>query len=145
MSSEEWRQVAEQTKGILFLATPHVGSSLADKVQAANDALLKILKVTASVEELSFGHSRLRELNDDFLQDEKLSKIPVWCFGETKPLPVVGIVVDEVSASLSKDLPLIRVTGTDHLTICRPQPSDREDSPVYNSTKRFLKKYLSPQ
>ncbi|MEI2581162.1 esterase/lipase family protein [Scytonema sp. PRP1] len=140
-----WKQIVEQTKGIVFLATPHTGSSRANFAQSINSLLLNIGRLTVSVEELQHGHSRLLELDEVYWKHERLRTIPVQCYGETAPLGAFGIIVDAVSAKFSKDLPLIEIPGADHLTICKIASAQKEDSVVYNSTLLFLEDCFPPQ
>jgi len=54
-----WTAIASQTRGIVFLSTPHSGADLANWIQHIGS----ILQTTVSVEELEAHHPRLRELN----------------------------------------------------------------------------------
>ena len=68
-----WKRIVEQTKGIVFLSTPHSGANIASWIKH----LKGILSTTISVDELEAHHSRLRELNTVYQKHERLNKIPV--------------------------------------------------------------------
>lgn len=124
-SVPEGEALAEHTRGVVFLSTPHSGSNLANFV-----SYLKFLLPTVSISELNTQEPRLRELNSWYRNNvQKLSiKTQVYC--ERKPTPagrnwlgqlVSTIVVDASSA----DPGLAGVTAVpmddDHITISRPE------------------------
>src|SRR5205085_5011720 len=55
----DYKRIAEHTRAIVFLSTPHSGSNIADWLSH----LRTLLRTTVSVEELEAHHPRLRELN----------------------------------------------------------------------------------
>ena len=131
------RSVAEQTKGIIFLATPHSGSNLSNWAQFLNSLLLDLPKLSVSVKELEQGHSRLQELNYVLRAHPQLSQIPIKAYYETQPLKPLGVVVDKVSADLGKPEPPIPVDA-DHINICKVTPQEKEEGVVYDSVLLFL-------
>ncbi len=136
--SPEWKEIAEQTKGIVFLSTPHSGSNMANWVKYIGG----ILQTSVSVDELEAHHSRLRELNEVYRNHEYLSQIPIQVYCE-KQKTSGFLVVDETSANPGiKGVTPIPMDD-DHLSICRP--SSRETM-MYERVRKFLKKNLtSPQ
>jgi predicted alpha/beta hydrolase family esterase len=125
-----WKAIAEQTKGIVFLSTPHSGSDLANWVNYIGG----VLRTTVNVDELEAHHSRLRELNILYRNHEKLSQIPMQVYCEKKKTKGV-LVVNETSADPGiKGVTPIPM-DEDHLSICRP--SSRENQ-VYRRIKRFI-------
>jgi triacylglycerol esterase/lipase EstA (alpha/beta hydrolase family) len=54
----QWKAIVEQTKGIVFLSTPHSGSNMANWINYIGG----ILQTSVSIDELEAHHSRLREL-----------------------------------------------------------------------------------
>lgn len=136
------RQVAEQTKGLVFLATPHSGSNWSNWAQFINGLLLNLSKVSISVEELEHGHSRLQELNYVYRGHPQLGQIPVKAYYETRPFKSIGVVVDKVSADLGKPEAPTPVDA-DHISICKISKQDKDDGVVYGSILLFLEDYLT--
>jgi len=131
----EWKIIVEQTKGVVFLSTPHSGSNMANWVKYIGG----ILQASVSVDELEAHHSRLRELNEVYRNHEWLSQIPIQVYCE-KQKTSGFLVVDETSAN-----PGIRsVTpipmDDDHHSICRPLS---RDSLLYPRVREFIKRKLA--
>jgi hypothetical protein len=125
-----WRTIVEQTKGIVFLSTPHSGSDLANWIKHIGS----ILRTTVSVDELEAHHSRLRELNLLYRNHEKLSQIPMQVYCEKRKTQGV-LVVNETSADPGiKGVTPIPMDD-DHLSICRPLS---RESQIYKRVKRFI-------
>ena len=142
IGSERQRQVAEQTKGLVFLATPHSGSNWSNWVKFINGLLLNLSKISLSVEELEYGHSRLLELNQVYRGHKQLGQIPVKAYYETRPLMSIGVVVDKVSADLGKPEAITPVDA-DHISICKISKKDKDDGVVYDSIMLFLEDCLT--
>jgi len=130
----EWKVIAEQTKGIVFLSTPHYGASMANWIKYFD----RILQTTVSVDELKAHHPRLRELANVHRNHEMLSQIPMQVYCEK--LPTFGfLVVNETSADPGiKGVTPIPM-DEDHISICKLE--DRE-SLIYIRVKNFIKKNL---
>lgn len=93
------RSVIDQTRGILFLGTPHHGAGLAQwaeklarhlgVVTQTNHKILEVLKADSEV---------LARIQDGFqtmirtLEKNGTSKVQITCFYEELPMPVVGLV-----------------------------------------------------
>src|SRR5579883_1020983 len=58
LGNESWSNIARQTKGVIFLSTPHHGSGLASWMQ-----YLKVLRPTASIDLLRADEPNLNNLN----------------------------------------------------------------------------------
>ncbi|KAK2875584.1 hypothetical protein FQN49_001589 [Arthroderma sp. PD_2] len=105
-----YKSIADHTRGIIFLGTPHGGS---DQVKWAtrgatfakmfnmsvDDGILKIFRE---------GSSKLIEVDDNFMnflrdrnesEDSELGKVKVTCFFEELPMPVIGQVGPQSPAS----------------------------------------------
>ncbi len=143
--SARQRQLVEQTKGLIFLATPHSGSNWSNWAQFINNLSLNLLKLSLSVEELEYGHSRLQELNQVYRGHLILGKIPVKAYYETQPLTFggksFGVVVDKVSADLGKPEAIIPVDAH-HINICKISANEKADGVVYGSILMFLEDHL---
>ncbi|MEQ8383292.1 MAG: alpha/beta fold hydrolase [Coleofasciculus sp. A1-SPW-01] len=132
---QRWRTIVEQTKGIVFLSTPHSGSDLANWVKYIGG----ILQTTVSVDELEAHHSRLRELNLLYRNHEKLSQIPMQVYCEKKKTQGI-LVVNETSADPGVKGVTPIPMDDDHLSICRPLS---RESQIYKRVKRFISDYLT--
>jgi pimeloyl-ACP methyl ester carboxylesterase len=92
----KWRAILEQTRGVCFVATPHIGSDLAKWA----GYFRALLGTNVSVHELRPHHPDLRDLNQwyrDFVAREPVN-IKTVSFYEMKPLPGVGLVVEQGDA-----------------------------------------------
>ena len=131
-----WKRILDQTKGIVYLSTPHSGSDIA----VAN--WLKfcggLLGKSETVRELESNDSRLLELLEVHRNHELLSQIPVKVYYETKPTYGV-IVVDRTSANpgIAKANPI--PVERDHIFVAKPE--SREDRP-YKGVRGFIKEQL---
>jgi pimeloyl-ACP methyl ester carboxylesterase len=123
-SVKESKVLAEHTRGVVFLSTPHSGSNLANFVD-----YLKFLLPTVSVDELQTQEPRLRELNTWYRNNVEKLGIATQVYCERKPTPsgknfwgqlVSTVVVDAVSS----DPGIAGVTAVpmddDHISISRP-------------------------
>lgn len=145
-SDNKSKSILEQTKGIVFLSTPHAGSGLANFVKY----LGKILGPSVSIQELLSNESKLWNLNKIFSLNNILKSIPIKVYYETEETYLnkwIGyriwaprwLVVNRASATPSGTSIEITPVDRDHITIC--QPPDREDQ-VYSGVKIFLAEHL---
>jgi len=132
--SQEWKTIVEQTRGIVFLSTPHSGADIANWVRH----IRKLVQLTVSVEELEANHPRLRELNQLYRNNEKLKNIKMQVYCEKKQINGI-LVVDETSADPSIPGVIPIPMDEDHISICRPQS---KESLIYRRTKRFIEDCL---
>lgn len=137
-----WKGIVDNTRGIVFIATPHSGASLSNWMQFLNKTLQGALRLSISVEELEHNHSRLRELNNVYRNHACLSKIPLQAYFETQSCKPVGIVVDQSSADPGMQGVVPLGIDADHISICKIHPDNKEDSIIYNSTVDFLEDNL---
>ncbi|GET37821.1 esterase/lipase family protein [Microseira wollei] len=127
----KWKAIVDQTKGIVFLSTPHSGADLANWVNYIGG----ILRTTVSVRELEANHSRLRELNNLYRNHELLCKIPMEVYFETEKTNGV-LVVDETSADPGiKGVIPVGIDYANHISICKPES---KESLVYLGVKQFI-------
>ena len=131
--TEEWKLIVKQTKGIVFLSTPHSGSDLATWINYIGKIITSV-----SVEELQANDSRLRELNLVYRNHSQLKNIPIKVYCENKK--TLGIlVVNPTSANPGipgvTPIPLDR----DHISISK---LESRDLVCYRQIKEFVKKHL---
>ncbi len=131
----KWSAIASQTRGIVFLSTPHSGADMASWIKHIGG----ILQITVSVEELEAHHSRLRELNFLYRNDDQFSQIPMLVYCEMRPTKGI-LVVNQTSADPGIKGVIPVPMDFDHISICKV--ADRK-SQIYRQVKRFIQKNLT--
>jgi pimeloyl-ACP methyl ester carboxylesterase len=131
----KWQAIASQTKGIVFLSTPHSGSDMASWIKHIGG----ILRTTVSVEELEAHHSRLRELNLLYRNDEQFNQIPMLIYCETRPTGPI-LVVNQTSADPGIKGVIPVPMDFDHISICKVA---EKKSQIYRQIKRFIENNLT--
>ncbi len=126
-----WNKIVEQTKGIVFLSTPHSGADIANWMQYIG----KIVGTSVSVEELKTNNSHLRELNRAYLNYPQLNTIPISVYYENKTTSGV-LVVDQDSANPGMQGVFPVALDEDHITIAKPKS---QNSRLYLTVKKFIK------
>jgi protein SERAC1 len=152
------KALTSQTRGIVFLATPHLGSDL------VNDPLLKIARhVTGdniNANELQSHAHSLRDLNNWYRQNvcEPIHsessantlrlKIATRSYYETEKTRILGFVKNDLvvypdSADLGiPDSLCTGVDGADHISIAKPS----KDSTLFISVQQYIQDILpNPQ
>ncbi|WP_293073174.1 NB-ARC domain-containing protein [Okeania sp. SIO3B5] len=136
------KAIIQNTKGIVFLATPHTGSDL------TKHPLVEIMRFLGreniTVKELESHSSQLRSLDKWYRQHVNSLGISTRAYYEGKNTQSKGIsvgkVVDPDSADPKiPDVQAIPAVDADHITIAKP--TDIEDK-VYKGVKVFIKKCL---
>jgi protein SERAC1 len=126
----------EQTKGIVFLSTPHTGSHLAKLIENVG----VLAQSTLNVAELKAHAPELRSLNEWYRQNVETIAIETKVFYETQPIAGI-LVVDEDSANPGiKNVKPVAI-AKDHNQIAKP--SSRNDL-VYLGVKKFVTDYIQP-
>src|SRR5579872_703114 len=95
LGDSRWRAIAEHTKGVVFVATPHTGSDLATFMK-----FLSRLVTTAAIKDLDPSQAQLRSLNE-WYRTHAFSRFTTEVYFETKATTWKGlgvVVVDEASA-----------------------------------------------
>lgn len=145
---ERWKKIAQMTRGVAFLATPHTGANLANFAEFAR----VVLRPTKQVDDLTQHSSRLRELNGGFLNFVNEQKTVCRTYAErreVKPgvkifkwnvkIPKGILVVDETSAEPNipgeRAIPL----DEDHISICKPTDTGKK---VYRYIRSFIRECL---
>ncbi len=129
--------IIEQTKGIVFLATPHTGSHLANLI----DNIRTLARTTVSVKELKAHEPQLRELNEWYRENVRGMDIATKVYYEMQP--VRGILVvdpDSANPGIERVKPVAMPTDN-HISISKPKSSE---SQVYLGVKKFIEECLEP-
>ena len=132
--NSSWTRIVEQTKGIVFLSTPHSGSDIASWVQYIRG----IIRTSVSVDELQSNDPRLRELNIVYRNHSQLKDIPIIAYCENEKTSGV-LVVNQTSAD--PGIPGVTPIPLDenHITIARPLS---KQSRLYLRVKKFIQHCL---
>ncbi|MEH2367333.1 AAA-like domain-containing protein [Nostoc sp.] len=128
------KAVIQQTKGIVFLSTPHTGSHLANLV----DKIGILARTTVSVNELKAHIPQLRQLNEWYRQNVDSLEITTKVYFETKPTQGF-LVVDPDSANPGIKDVQPTATDDDHLSITKPKSTENL---VYKGVSQFIKQQL---
>ena len=129
-----WRSVAEGTRGVVFLSTPHSGADIANWVKY----LGFVLHNTVSVKELEAHDPRLRELNIWYRNKVGAMRIRTEVYCE-KLLTRGFLVVDETSADPGIAGVVPMPMDDDHVSISKPVS---KEALVYKRVKRFIRECL---
>jgi hypothetical protein len=129
-----YAEFAAATRGVVFLATPHIGSDIVAK--AIVKALAIAYRTTVAVDALERNGAHLRQLNDryrDWVTQPDM-RVEHRVFFETQPTRGVHVVD---AGSANPGLPGHRPIPVDanHIDICKP--NDRSDV-VYGQVARFI-------
>ncbi len=128
------KAVIQQTKGIVFLSTPHTGSHLANLV----DKIGILARTSVSVNELKIHIPQLRQLNEWYRQNVDFLEITTKVYFETKPTQGF-LVVDPDSANPGIKDVQPTATDDDHLSITKPKSTENL---VYKGVSQFIKQQL---
>lgn len=116
MNCSDASEILSQTRGIVFLSTPHSGSNIASLIKY----IKLIVRPTNTVKELQDDNPYLLELNRWFRNNIEHFSMKVLTFFETKKTKNI-LVVNETSADPgipnTKCIPL----DDDHQSICKPK------------------------
>ncbi|MEQ8971358.1 MAG: TIR domain-containing protein [Coleofasciculus sp. C1-SOL-03] len=128
------QSIIEQTKGIVFLATPHTGSHLAQLI----DNIGILARSTVSVEELKAHAHQLRELNEWYRENVRHLGIQTKVYYETKPIHGI-LVVDPDSANPGIEGVKPVAIADNHIGICKPNSKENQ---IYLGVKKFIHECL---
>lgn len=151
-SNPKMREVLTQTKGVVFLGTPHQGANLAD-FQEKLAWIAKasgLLRPNYIIDELRSDstNTQLSKIGQWYSNNAKALNIATEAFYETEDTNIPGIgkrrVVDRHSSSPNVEgVKPVALPGADHFSIAKP--SSKEQSLVYQSVKEFIDEYLPRQ
>lgn len=128
-SDDGWLAIANSTRLVAFIATPHAGASLASILQKFSAGFS-----SANVKTLTNDSGHLDELNEAYREAASKSGVRILAYYEKKPFGGV-VYVNAKSADPG-------ITGTspmplesDHITICKPL---NRDALVHRSIYRHV-------
>jgi hypothetical protein len=133
-TDEAWHKVANNCCGVLFISTPHSGSSLANLLKAFSGCFS-----SSHVDKLLEDTSDLDELNASFRTFCQNRTVHVTAYHEMHKAHKLVAVVDARSADPGVNASIPIPIDADHLNICKPK--DR-DGVIYLSIRRRLKSLL---
>ncbi|MEW2330620.1 hypothetical protein AB0880_22735 [Micromonospora chersina] len=130
----DFRDFASATRGVVFLATPHDGSSIATVVES----LGALYRSTDAVKDLKRETVYLRHLSDDYRDWVDEVRIRNLVFVEAHPTGPVRVVT---ASSANPGIAGVRPIPVDsnHSDICKPS---NRDSVVYGQVSRFVRSLL---
>ncbi len=131
----EWRSVWDQTKTIIFLATPHVGAKLVNIVMAVANGIRGksmfariFIKPTRALKNLEERNPSLRYLRDWYRDHAPAQGIETIAYAEGRDLAGVTVVdVDNANPQIA-NCPTLQLSDEDHISIAKPAA---RDSKVY--------------
>lgn len=148
LADKDRKRLVSYVGGIVFCATPHRGSALANAAAVlgkySSGVFGRAFGVQAHVKEMRANAEPLDILHDKFIEWHHNNPIPVESYAETIPLsrrrwflrPLsLGLVVPRASANPGIAGHTIHDVDDDHLTLVKPR--DRQHD-VYAGVKRFI-------
>ncbi|WP_165073204.1 esterase/lipase family protein [Paludisphaera rhizosphaerae] len=131
-----WKAIADATRGICFISTPHTGADLANYVK-----FLTRFLATVAVKDLEANDPRLLELNR-WYRNHAFTRFKTQAYCEKKVTGWKGlgvIVVDDRSADPGLPGVVPVPLDEDHLSICKPLS---RDALLYKRVRRLVKECL---
>ncbi|MFO1079510.1 MAG: tetratricopeptide repeat protein [Reyranellaceae bacterium] len=139
--------LVQRVKGVVFVATPHSGSQLANIARAVR----AVVRTNDHVSNLTLHDQHLHTLNQQFRNIVEETRLSVRAFGEGKRvklpllqwLPVLNkslLVVDPSSSDPGLTGVTIIRMAANHFTICKP--ADRNDQ-IHTSVCDFIASFSS--
>jgi pimeloyl-ACP methyl ester carboxylesterase len=141
---KRWEEIAQATRSVIFIATPHSGANSASFVNFFH----LLLRTNENISELQAHHPRLRELHGWFLNFYNKRELTCRTYCETREvrpsvlglsLPKGILIVDQTAAEPNipgeRAIPL----DEDHISICKPHSRQAD---LYKSLKKCLEDTL---
>lgn len=141
LNQERWETIGKNTSGVVFLGTPNTGADIAKLANFINRFAV-LTKTSVALEQLEKNKSMLRDLNTWYANAAPANEIETLVYYEAKPVPHIGLIVDESSSNpgITNVIP-IRIDA-DHISICKPAS---EDDQVYLGVAEFIDQQIRPR
>lgn len=140
---EEYQAIVGSISAIIFLATPHRGTNLAEILTKVLTASLQSPKTF--IAELNRNSSALEELNEQFRH--VAPRLLIVSFYETLPTsvgPVKLMVLEKESSILGYPKEISRALNADHHTVCKySSPEDPNYVSVCNVLNSLVERFRS--
>ena len=142
----DWTTVASGVRGVVFLGTPHHGSSMASVAKG----FAVLLRTQEHLKQMRFAGPELDALHRRFVKWRKQFNCAFESYIETKGIARNGwfarfflpsvLVVPRISGDPGLDDCTCHPIAADHISLVKPRGVD---SDVYLGVKRFIEKALS--
>ena len=130
LGEPKWEAIQQQTKGIVFLSTPHSGSGLATWVRSFG----ALLGTSVTIKELEANEPHLRDLNLWYRSNAAKLDIATEVYFEKQKTAGIRIVDETTSdPGIAGVIPV--PMDANHWTIAKP---DSRVSVMYTRTRRFV-------
>ncbi|MGH3757676.1 hypothetical protein [Actinophytocola sp.] len=138
MAKPDWKVISESTLGVVFLATPHSGSSLASIAKA-----VPLARPTRTTLALTAHCPHLKDLGDWYRQNAARLDIQTAAYAESQKVKR-GLRLVTVVNSTSADPGIVDCITTsvdaDHTDICKPASRATD---VYRGVETFIRRQLA--
>ena len=141
----DWTAVASGVRGVVFLGTPHHGSSMASVAKG----FAVLLRTQEHFKQMRFAGPELDALHRRFVKWRRQFNCAVESYIETKGIARNGwfarfflpsvLVVPRISGDPGLDACTCHPIAADHISLVKPRGPD---SDVYLGVKRFIEKTL---
>ena len=138
-NDEEYQHIIRSISSIVFLATPHRGSNLAEVLNTVLKASFQSPK--GFIDDLKKSSPAIEELNEQFRHIAP--KLTIFSFYETLATaigPVQLLVLDKDSSVLGYPREVSRALKADHHDVCK---YSSQDDPNYVSVRNALKSLVN--
>jgi protein SERAC1 len=137
LKNARWLSLPKETKGVVFLATPHTGSDIAGWIKF----LPKVFSTSETVDELAANDPSLRMLQEWYRNNALDLRIGTAAYFETQGVLGIAKIVDESSANpfIHKVTPI--GLDADHLNISKPRS---KTSSIYEFVASDITEFLKP-
>ena len=139
-NDETYQDIVRSMSAMIFLATPHRGSNLAEVL----DRLLRAFFQPSRefITDLNKGSHTLEELNEEFRH--VAPRLSIWSFYETQVTPIGPtnmMILDKESSILGYTKEISRPLNADHHGVCKySSPEDSNYISVRNALCSLMKK-----